>query len=75
VSRRRDQAPANPAGDLMIAGKSATEDDVVYVIEVWASEADWERARNSDEIAAWAKACAHYARHAGRENRHRPLTT
>jgi quinol monooxygenase YgiN len=45
----------NPACDLMIAGKSATEDDVVYVIEVWASEADWQRARNSDEIAAWAK--------------------
>jgi quinol monooxygenase YgiN len=45
----------NPACDLMIAGKSATEDDVVYVIEVWASEADWERARKSDEIAAWAQ--------------------
>jgi quinol monooxygenase YgiN len=39
----------------MIAGKSATEEDVVHVIEVWASEADWERARASDEIAAWAK--------------------
>jgi quinol monooxygenase YgiN len=45
----------NPACDLMIAGKSVTEDDVVYVIEVWASEADWERARSSDEITAWAK--------------------
>jgi quinol monooxygenase YgiN len=45
----------NPACDLMIAGKSATEDDVVHVIEVWASEADWERARASDEIVAWAK--------------------
>ena len=45
----------NPACDLMIAGKSTTEDDVVYVIEVWASEADWERARTSDKIAAWAK--------------------
>jgi quinol monooxygenase YgiN len=45
----------NPACDLMIAGESTTEDDVVYVIEVWASEADWERARKSDEIAAWAK--------------------
>ncbi len=45
----------NPACDLMIAGKSTTEDDVVYVVEVWASEADWERARKSDEIAAWAK--------------------
>jgi quinol monooxygenase YgiN len=45
----------NPACDLMIAGKSTTEDDVVYVIEVWASEADWQRARASDEIAAWAQ--------------------
>jgi quinol monooxygenase YgiN len=45
----------NPACDLMIAGKSTTEDDVVYVIEVWASEADWKRARTSDEIAAWAQ--------------------
>jgi quinol monooxygenase YgiN len=45
----------NPACELMIAGKSTTEDDVVYVIEVWASEADWKRARASDEIAAWAK--------------------
>jgi quinol monooxygenase YgiN len=45
----------NPACDLMIVGRSDTEDDVVFVIEVWASEADWERARKSDEIAAWAK--------------------
>jgi quinol monooxygenase YgiN len=45
----------NPACDLLIAGKSTTEDDVVYVIEVWATEADWERARTSDEIAAWAQ--------------------
>jgi quinol monooxygenase YgiN len=46
----------NPACDLMIAGKSTTEDDVVYVIEVWAGVADWKRARTSDEIAAWAQA-------------------
>jgi quinol monooxygenase YgiN len=45
----------NPACELMIAGKSTTEDDVVYVIEVWATEEDWERARASDEIAAWAQ--------------------
>jgi quinol monooxygenase YgiN len=45
----------NPACELMIAGKSTTEDDVVYVIEVWASEEDWQQARSSDEIAAWAK--------------------
>jgi quinol monooxygenase YgiN len=45
----------NPACHLMIAGKSTAEDDVVHVIEVWASEADWKRARNSDEVAAWAK--------------------
>jgi quinol monooxygenase YgiN len=45
----------NPACDLLIAGKSTTEDDVVFLVEVWASEADWERARSSDEIAEWAK--------------------
>ena len=45
----------NPACDLMIAGKSTTEDNVVYLVEVWASEADWQRARTSEEIVAWAQ--------------------
>jgi quinol monooxygenase YgiN len=44
----------NPACELMLAGRSASEEDVVYVIEVWSSEAGWEQARRSDAIAAWA---------------------
>ena len=44
----------NKACQLMVTGRSATEDDVVHLIEVWASEAEWERARTSDEIKAWA---------------------
>jgi quinol monooxygenase YgiN len=45
----------NPACGLMIAGKSTTEENVVYLVEVWASEADWERARTSHKIATWAQ--------------------
>jgi quinol monooxygenase YgiN len=45
----------NPACELMIAGKSTAEDDVVYLVEIWASEEDWELARTSDVIASWAQ--------------------
>lgn len=44
----------NPACELMIAGRSASEEDVVYLVEVWSSEAEWERARRSDAVTAWA---------------------
>jgi quinol monooxygenase YgiN len=45
----------NPACEVMLAGISASEPDTVYVFEVWSSEASWEHARASDEIAAWSK--------------------
>jgi quinol monooxygenase YgiN len=44
----------NRACQLMIAGRSTTEDDVVHLVEVWSSEDEWEQARTSDEIKAWA---------------------
>ena len=46
---------ANPACELMIAGRSASEEEVVYLIEVWSSEAEWEQARSSDAITAWSR--------------------
>ena len=44
----------NPACRVMFAGISSTEGDVVHLVEVWSSEAEWEDARTSDEITAWA---------------------
>ena len=44
----------NPACRLMFAGRSATEEDVVHLVEVWSSEEDWEQARTSEEIKVWA---------------------
>lgn len=44
----------NPACELMIVGRSTTEQDVVYVIEVWTSEQAWDAARTSGPITAWA---------------------
>ena len=44
----------NPSCRLMISGRSTTEDDIVYLIEVWSSEEEWERARTSDAIKAWS---------------------
>jgi quinol monooxygenase YgiN len=37
----------------MLAGRSATEEDVVYVVEAWSSEA-----RTSDAVTAWAEGLA-----------------
>jgi quinol monooxygenase YgiN len=39
----------------MIVGTSTTEDDVVYLMEIWTGEADWERARTSVEVTVWAQ--------------------
>jgi quinol monooxygenase YgiN len=44
----------NRACQLMIAGRSTTEEDIVYLVEVWSSKDEWEQARTSDEIKAWA---------------------
>jgi quinol monooxygenase YgiN len=45
----------NPACELMIVCRSAVDDDVVYLTEVWSSESEWEEARRSPAIAEWAK--------------------
>ncbi len=45
----------NPACELMIVCRSAVDDDVVYLTEVWSSESEWEEARSSPIIAEWAK--------------------
>lgn len=45
----------NESCELMVAGKSDSEDDVVYVTEVWSNEAAWEKARQGAAIAEWAK--------------------
>jgi quinol monooxygenase YgiN len=45
----------NSACELMLTGLSGTEPDVVYVFEVWRSEAEWQQARGSDVITEWAK--------------------
>ena len=48
----------NPACELMVAGRSREETETVYLIEIWASEAEWEHARTSAPIAAWAAGMA-----------------
>jgi quinol monooxygenase YgiN len=45
----------NPDCELMIVSRSAEEDDLVYLTEVWSSESAWETARHSAAIAEWAK--------------------
>jgi quinol monooxygenase YgiN len=45
----------NPACEFMIVSRSPVDGDVVFLTEVWSSEAEWEAARNSPAIAEWAK--------------------
>jgi quinol monooxygenase YgiN len=44
----------NPACELMIVSSSPEEDDIVFLTEVWTSEEEHERARESEEVQAWA---------------------
>ena len=46
---------ANPACELMMVCRSPSDADVVYLTEVWSSEAEWERARTSPVIDEWAR--------------------
>jgi quinol monooxygenase YgiN len=41
--------------ELMLVSTAPDEADVVYLTEVWSSEAAWERARSSPQIRAWAE--------------------
>lgn len=45
----------NPACELMIVSRSPTDDNVVYLTECWSSESEWEAARRSPAVAAWAE--------------------
>jgi quinol monooxygenase YgiN len=45
----------NKACELSLVSSSPDEDDAVYLTEVWASAEEHERARESDEIQAWAE--------------------
>jgi quinol monooxygenase YgiN len=45
----------NPDCELMMVSRSSVEDDVVYLTEVWSSEATWEAARRSPAITEWAQ--------------------
>jgi quinol monooxygenase YgiN len=45
----------NPDCELMLVSAAPDSDDVVYLTEVWSSEAAWEKTRHSPEVQAWAK--------------------
>lgn len=45
----------NPDCELMMVSRSSADEDVVYLTEVWSSEATWEAARRSPAIAEWAR--------------------
>jgi quinol monooxygenase YgiN len=45
----------NAACEVMIAAKSSAETSVVYLIEVWSGEEEWNAARSSPAIAEWAR--------------------
>lgn len=44
----------NPACELTIVSSSPEEDDVVLLTEVWTSAEEYERARESSQVQAWA---------------------
>jgi quinol monooxygenase YgiN len=44
----------NAACELMIVSTSPEDDDVVFLTEVWTSADEHERARESQEVQAWA---------------------
>lgn len=45
----------NPSCELMLVARSEANENVVYLTEIWSSEATWDEARQSDAITAWAK--------------------
>jgi quinol monooxygenase YgiN len=44
----------NPACEVMLVSVATDASDVVYLTEVWSSTEEWENARSSDKIRAWA---------------------
>ena len=45
----------NPACELSLVSTSPDDPDVVFLTEVWTSADDWEQARESAEVKAWAE--------------------
>ena len=45
----------NPACRLMLVSTSPEEDDAVFLTEVWTSAEEHARARESEEVQAWAE--------------------
>jgi quinol monooxygenase YgiN len=45
----------NPACELTLVSASPDDPDAVFLTEVWTSEEEHERARNSPEVQAWAQ--------------------
>jgi quinol monooxygenase YgiN len=45
----------NPACELSLVSTSPDDPDAVFLTEVWASEEDWEQARESPEVQEWAR--------------------
>jgi quinol monooxygenase YgiN len=45
----------NPDCELMMVSRSSIDDHVVYLTEVWSSEASWEAARRDPSITEWAR--------------------
>jgi quinol monooxygenase YgiN len=44
----------NPDCELMLVSAAPDSADVVYLTEVWSSEAQWEQVRSSPAVQAWA---------------------
>ena len=44
----------NPACEVMLVSVATDASDVVHLTEVWSSTEEWENARSSDKIRAWA---------------------
>ena len=44
----------NPACRLSLVSTTPGDADSVFLTEVWASEEDWEHARESPEVQQWA---------------------
>jgi quinol monooxygenase YgiN len=51
-----DMQRDNPACELSLVSTSPDDPGAVFLTEVWATEGDWEDARNTPEVQAWATA-------------------
>jgi quinol monooxygenase YgiN len=49
-----DAQRENADCELMLVSSAPDVDDVVYLTEVWSSEAAWEQTRRSPAVQAWA---------------------